>query len=1308
MSQSSKSEIVADLAEEFVERHRQGQRPDIDEYVGRYPHLEREIRELFPTLMVVENLAPERDVSIVGEGNKTHSTSPSPMGDSLGDYRILREVGRGGMGVVYEAEQVSLGRRVALKVLLHHGTSDSKQRTRFQREARSAAKLHHTNIVPVFGVGEEDGMSYYVMQLIQGVGLDELLSEIRQLRREDAETPIHRLAEGGNSLQRPAPVNMSHMAQTILVGDFGCTESCTENFSRVSKDDRDGGIDSAFNEPGHSTAKQQRPSSDSNSISEAGLQITGPGSKDQGTRHRGYWDSVARIGLQVGHAVQYAHEHAILHRDIKPQNLILDSSGTVWVTDFGLAKALDQQDLTNTGDILGTLRYMPPEAFQSKTDHRSDIYSLGITLYELLALHPAFDESDRQRLVAAVAGQSPARLDQVDSDIPLDLVTIVHKSIERDPSHRYQSAQEMADDLERFLNDEPIKARRVSAMERFARWSRRNRAMSAAVGSIAVLLVLVAFISMLFAVRFRSQERLAQQLREEAEQSQQNAEYAQFASDIFAANLHIQRRSMALAQRLLRGIPARYRNWEWFVLASKAWPDRASMMASSTGTTQELTDASFWRRGRIKKYQEIIEGSGGIPESDFAAGGTQVLVSSQDGSMGLYSVETGEQLKRFRHPEPDAPRSYGALSSDGRLILAAQTDWPWVIDVDSSSKRLSDENAPLSMAMDWIWSPDEKYAASAHFDRKVRIWNTKTFKLFKEFQIVPEDEEGEVRDLNFSKSGDAIWTSSTDGRVVKRAFPSGKFSGEWRCPIAADKLSFQVISPSRRSALAMRQDGSSFIWEFETEKVLELADANSAGTTLSSNRRRAAVYSPDGTCVAIMNGLLEVAIYDTSNGDLIDLIAGYTSPVRSIRFSPDGRMLLTSGEDGSAIIWTAYPATVDEPATLTTAHDKPVFQIDIDVPGERLICGSFDNSVSVWKLRSRELAQMHEHDAAVIAVDFHPDGIHAGSLDATGTLHVWNAITGKLRFAPIKPRSDRFSRHMRNTGGGREGEILSFPAVLSTGIFSPNGMYMASFQNDSMKVFSALDGSLLSRLEDTNDHGWPVFSRDSKMISLVEMDSNRVCVWDAATGHKIGELADHHYAVCAMEFSPVDDRLVVGGMAETIIWDPRTDEQIPLNGRNGYTASCRFSNDGKYVLVGSSDNICRVWNAATGKLITQLQGHTGRLRDARFSPDKTRIVSWGTDDQVIIWDWNPQRSVSNPLITLTGGSRPIQAHWSVDGRDLITSWSNGDIEIMTGATKSDLTTLLGRGDDFDEEGFKQWRAQVWNERGGKTLAVKPR
>ena len=178
-----------------------------------------------------------------------------------------------------------------------------------------------------------------------------------------------------------------------------------------------------------------------------------------------YYQSVTQIGVQVADALDYAHKQNVLHRDIKPSNLLLDTHGTVWVTDFGLAKADDQQNLTHTGDILGTLRYMSPEAFDGKTDARSDIYALGLTLYELLALRPAFDERDRPKLIKQVTTVEAPLLGKLNPEVPRDLETIVHKAMDRDPPHRYQTAGELAADLQHFLDDEPITARRSSVAE---------------------------------------------------------------------------------------------------------------------------------------------------------------------------------------------------------------------------------------------------------------------------------------------------------------------------------------------------------------------------------------------------------------------------------------------------------------------------------------------------------------------------------------------------------------------------------------------------------------------------------------------------------------------------------------------------------------------------------------------------------------------------------------------------------------------------------------------------------------------------
>ena len=434
----SGSGLVLELAEEFLERYRSGQRPSLREYIERHPRLADEIREVFPAMAMMERIAIA-DESLEGEPTGDMPAARGRFPEQLGDYRVLREIGRGGMGVVYEAEQVSLGRHVALKVLPAQMVGDAKTRRRFEREAKAAAKLHHTNIVPVFGVGEDGDTPYYVMQFIRGQGLDAVLEELRRLRSSD---PGRGAAPVATEARSTRDLTAADVARSLLTG-------------RQHILGRPGpyATEPAPPAPGEDNASGSRSDS---SLSLPGASPTGK------SRRESYWQGIARIARQAADALAYAHDQGIVHRDVKPSNLLLDAAGTVWITDFGLAKADDQQDLTHTGDVLGTLRYMPPEAFGGRVDARGDIYSLGLTLYELLAFRPAFDEKDRGRLVRQVTNESPPPLRRRNPEVPRDLETIVQKAIERDPGHRYASASDLAEDLRRFAADEPIQARRLS------------------------------------------------------------------------------------------------------------------------------------------------------------------------------------------------------------------------------------------------------------------------------------------------------------------------------------------------------------------------------------------------------------------------------------------------------------------------------------------------------------------------------------------------------------------------------------------------------------------------------------------------------------------------------------------------------------------------------------------------------------------------------------------------------------------------------------------------------------------------------
>lgn len=458
---STERDPLEQLAAEFVERQRRGECPTIEEYVARCPEHADSIRELFPAVEAMERLKVRRERSSDGR-----VTLGGVHLDRLGDFRILREIGRGGMGIVYEAEQESLGRRVAVKVLPRQSLLHPRQLERFRREARTAAKLHHTNIVPVFGVGHQDGYHYYVMQYIHGVGLDRVLESLEGPSSGDPAGAARKLVDRTTPLPAGSP-----------------------------------GVDPAAS----------GTSLDSPTLPEAGRgsEVEAPGSESDTPPvdspptpqacpvrpERGYWQGIATIGLQAAEALAYAHAQGTLHRDIKPANLLLDRHGVVWVTDFGLAKAVEQDPLSETGDVVGTLRYMAPERFSGKVDARSDIYGLGLTLYELLVLRPAYEGTDRSRLLRSITQVEPVEPRKLEPRVPRDLETIILKAVARDPSHRYASAADLAVDLQRFLEDRPILARRTSAAQRVWRWARRNPATASLATTALSLLVLLAAVT---------------------------------------------------------------------------------------------------------------------------------------------------------------------------------------------------------------------------------------------------------------------------------------------------------------------------------------------------------------------------------------------------------------------------------------------------------------------------------------------------------------------------------------------------------------------------------------------------------------------------------------------------------------------------------------------------------------------------------------------------------------------------------------------------------------------------------------------
>jgi serine/threonine protein kinase len=377
-------------------------------------------------------------------------------GTALGDFRIIREIGRGGMGVVYEAEQLSLGRRIALKVLPFAFTLDPRQLQRFKNEARAAAHLHHTNIVPIYSVGVERAVHFYAMQYIEGKTMAQVIEGLRQI---------------------------------------GAKKELAMPFRPLTPD-------------GPITEASQGPSRNSSSpAAETSVEPLGVLATVSSSSSTQFYRSVARLGIQAAEALEHAHQCGVVHRDIKPANLIVDDQGKLWVTDFGLAQFHSDAGLTQTGDLLGTLRYMSPEQAGVQRvllDHRTDIYSLGATLYELLTLEPIFDGPDRHALLHKILFSDPQPPRSIQKSIPLELETIILKALGKMPAERYATAQEMADDLARFLHHEPILARRTTLATWARKWARRHPSL---VASTVLLCVLTAVGSLIAAGLIRNEQQ---------------------------------------------------------------------------------------------------------------------------------------------------------------------------------------------------------------------------------------------------------------------------------------------------------------------------------------------------------------------------------------------------------------------------------------------------------------------------------------------------------------------------------------------------------------------------------------------------------------------------------------------------------------------------------------------------------------------------------------------------------------------------------------------------------------------------------
>jgi eukaryotic-like serine/threonine-protein kinase len=489
------------LSREYLSALEDGESPSREDFIGRYPDL----RE-----MVIECLDGIDLAFSFQKGARRSDTQPKRIleqqtSEPLGDFQIIREIGRGGMGVVYEAFQMSLARNVALKVLPFASALDDRHRKRFLLEAQAAAQLHHSNIVPVYAVGCDRGTHYYAMQLIHG---------------------------------RPISADVFDEHCRSPEKQF---ETATEKY-----------VDNQI----HSTLDVQRDPTVGGSKQSL---VSGLRSQFHKSHRLDRNRFIADLIAQAADALDYAHACGVVHRDIKPGNLLLDLQGKIWITDFGLAQINAGDLLTQTGDLLGTLRYMSPEqasGHRGVIDHRSDIYSLGATLYEMLTRRPVFDGANRQELLHQILNNEPVAPRKWDRSIPEELEIITLKALRQSPGDRYDNAQAFGDDLRRFLDETPIQARRPTVIDKTRKWMRRHP--STVLSALFSLLAMVASLAVVTAVVTQQKQLTSDSLVREQHrviQAEKRLAIAQSAADemirMAENELSISPMEEALRQRLL-------------------------------------------------------------------------------------------------------------------------------------------------------------------------------------------------------------------------------------------------------------------------------------------------------------------------------------------------------------------------------------------------------------------------------------------------------------------------------------------------------------------------------------------------------------------------------------------------------------------------------------------------------------------------------------------------------------------------------------------------------------------------------------
>jgi eukaryotic-like serine/threonine-protein kinase len=902
--------------------------------------------------------------------------------------------------------------------------------------------------------------------------------------------------------------------------------------------------------------------------------------------------------IRACEGVQHAHQKAIIHRDLKPANILVvevDGVPMPRIIDFGLAKpatprAEDETEYTQIGQFIGTPGYMSPEQTNPTlrdVDTRSDVYSLGVILCVLLTGLQPFETKRRQRppmheWLRKLREEDPPALSskiQADRDSAVmvafaratepkqlvrqlrgDLEWITMKALERDRDRRYSGASELAADLRRHLNDEPIVARPASAAYQLRKFVRRHR-VAAVVASVVSLLGLVTSTAGLIAVR---KEHEAEAQRQEAQHQATKALQAESRLLTEVAAQRLKDADVAGAQGIILN-----------VLTNPKFPP-APLAPAAIGVFQDIRAAD--------RQIAVLSGHGArVFAAAYAPDGARIVSASADKTARVWDAETGAQLGVLSGHED---RVFAAAwSPDGSRIATGSHDKTariWDARTRSPLLLLAGHTDRVDSV---AYSPDGAHIVTASWDHTARIWDARSGARVAELQ----GHTDVLYSAAYSPDGTRIVTASQD----KTARIWDARTGAQLAVLAGhgDYVASAAYSPDGARIVTASADRTARIWD--ARSAAQLAVLAGHGEVVYG-----AAYSPDGARIVTASWDKTARIWDARLGTQLALLSGHADTVASALYSPDGTRIVTASQDGTARIWDAR---LGAQLITLSGHSDVVYGAAYSPDGERVVTASQDRSARIWDARAgSQLIILRGHGGAVASAAYSPDGARIVTASQDKTARIWDARSG----ASIALLS------------GHEDRVYS-------AAYSPDGTRIVTASRDkTARIWDAQSGASITVLSGHEDRVYcAAYSPDGKRIVTASRDKS-ARIWDAQSGASIAVLSGHEDEVTTAAYSPDGTHIVTASFDNSArVWDARSGAPLArLVGRGDHMLSAAYSPDGEHIVTTSEDKLTRVWDARTGVELATLMGHVDGVSSAAYSPDGARIVTASADTTARIWE----------------------------------------------------------------------------------------